>query len=69
MCLSTVFVYEDGKKSEVMEQVAYVEAKNNGFLLIGLLGDKKFIQGKIKSLDFVDEHSVVIEGIDGQNLR
>lgn len=64
MCLSTVFVYEDGKKHEVMEQVAYVEAKNNGFLLIGLLGDKKFIQGKIKSLDFVDEHSVVLEGID-----
>ena len=64
MCLSTVYIYEDGKKNEVMEQVAYLEAKGNGYILIGLLGDKRFIQGKIRSLDFVDEHSVVLEDID-----
>ena len=64
MCLSTVYLYTDGKKNEVMGQVAYIEAKNNGFLLIGLLGDKKFVQGRIKSLDFVDDHSVVLEGTD-----
>ena len=61
MCLSTVYVHSGNQQSEVMRDVAYMEAKNEGFVLTGLLGDKKFVQGRLRSVDFVDEHSVVLE--------
>ena len=61
MCLSTVFKDTGEKDEEVMRDVAQMEAHNDGFLLINLFGEQKFVQGKIKRLDFVDEHSVVLE--------
>ena len=61
MCLSNVFyVDSDGQQQEVMRDVAHMEAHNSGFLLIGLLGEQKFVQGEVKSVDFVDKHSVVL---------
>jgi predicted RNA-binding protein len=44
-----------------MQDVISVEARNNGFLLIPLIGKEKFLKGKLKSIDFLEEHSVVIE--------
>jgi len=61
MCLSNVFYIDlDGQQEEVMRDVAQMEARNNGFLLIGLLGEQKFVQGEVKSVDFIDKHSVVL---------
>jgi len=61
MCLSNVFYIDsDGNQKEVMRDVAQMEAQNSGFLLIGLLGEQKFIQGEVRSIDFVDKHSVVL---------
>lgn len=54
MCLSTVYRYSDGQKEEVMQDVVFIEAKDEGFLLIGLMGEEKFVQGTIKSVDFTD---------------
>jgi len=61
MCLSTVFKSSSGRHEEVMREVAEMKAKRDGFLLINLFGEQIFVRGKIKHLDFVDEHSVVIE--------
>lgn len=62
MCLSNVFYIDsNGQQQEVMRDVAQMEAHNNGFLLIGLLGEQKLIQGEVKTIDFVDKHSVVLE--------
>ena len=62
MCLSNVFyVDSDGQQEEVMRDVTQMEARNNGFLLTGLLGEQKFVLGKVKNVDFVDKHSVVLE--------
>jgi predicted RNA-binding protein len=44
-----------------MQDVAQMESKQKGYLLIGLLGDQKFVRGRIKSVDFVDDHTVVLE--------
>ena len=64
MCLSNVFyVDSDGQQEELMRDVAQMEAHNNGFLLIGLLGEQKFVQGEVRTIDFVDKHSVVL-GVD-----
>ena len=61
MCLSNVFyVDSDGQQQEIMRDVAQMEARNNGFLLTGLLGEQKFVQGEVKSVDFIDKHSVVL---------
>ena len=61
MCLSNVFyVDSSGQQQEVMQDVAQMEAHNNGFLLTGLLGEQKFVQGEVRTIDFVDKHSVVI---------
>jgi len=64
MCLSNVFYIDsNGQQQEVMRDVAQMEAHNNGFLLTGLLGEQKFVQGEVRTIDFVDEHSVVL-GVD-----
>ena len=61
MCLSNVFyVDSNGQQQEVMRDVAQMEAHNNGFLLTGLLGERKFVQGDVRTIDFVDKHSVVL---------
>ena len=61
MCLSNVFYIDsDGQQQEVMRDVAQMEAHNNGFMLVGLLGEQKFVQGGVRTIDFVDKHSVVL---------
>jgi len=61
MCLSNVFYIDsDGQQEEIMQDVAQMEAHNNGFMFTGLLGEQKFVQGEVRSIDFVDQHSVVL---------
>jgi len=61
MCLSNVFyVDSNGQQQEVMRDVAQMEAHDNGFLLAGLLGEQKFVQGEVRTIDFMDKHSVVL---------
>jgi len=44
-----------------MQDVAQMQSNQEGYLLIGLLGDQKFVKGRIISVDFVDDHTVVLE--------
>jgi predicted RNA-binding protein len=61
MCLSNVFYIDsNGQQQEVMRDVARMEAQDDGFLLMGLLGEQKFVQGEVRTIDFVDKHSVVL---------
>ena len=55
--LSTAYEVTSGTQEEVVGDVAHT----GGFLLINLFGGQIFVQGKIKRLDFVDKHSVVLE--------
>lgn len=61
MCLSTVYIESGGQRKEVMKDVACMEAEKDGFVMIDLFGVRKFVHGKIKSLDLVEEHTVVLE--------
>jgi predicted RNA-binding protein len=61
MCLSTVYIQSKDRRIKVMQDVAQMEYNQEGYLLIGLLGDQKLVKGKIKSVDFVDDHIVVLE--------
>jgi predicted RNA-binding protein len=61
MCLSTVYNDSGEGQEEIMREVSQMEAKDDGFVLINLFGEQEFVRGKIKSIDFIDEHSVVLE--------
>ena len=60
MCLSTVYLQTKGQRQKVMQDVAKMEFSNEGYLLIGLLGDQKMVDGRIEKIDFVDDHSVIL---------
>ncbi|MFP4452232.1 MAG: CooT family nickel-binding protein [Desulfobacterales bacterium] len=64
MCLSTVCLHLNDKDKEIMKDVARIESDGNGVWLIGLLGEKKFVQGSVRTIDLVDEHLVVLEPIN-----
>jgi predicted RNA-binding protein len=61
MCIATIY-FDDGRhRDEVMRDVVKLEAERDGFLLVTLFGEEKFIKGKLKSIDFLKEHSVIIQ--------
>lgn len=61
MCLVTVYLNYHDQQKTVMQDVAQMEAQDGGFLLVDLLGEQRLVRGKIKSLDFVDKHSVILD--------
>ena len=44
-----------------MRDVVQIEVERDGFLCFSLLGERKFLKGKLKNIDFLQEHSVVFE--------
>ena len=61
MCLSTVYIISGTGKEEIMRDVAEMEAEGEGFFLVNLIGEKRFVKGIIKRVDFVGEHTVEME--------
>lgn len=61
MCLSIVYTDSEEGQEETMRDVAKIEAQDDGFVLINLFGEQEFVRGRIKSIDFLDDHSVVLE--------
>jgi predicted RNA-binding protein len=61
MCLSTVYIDSGTGREEVMRDVAEMEAEGEGFNLFSLIGEKRFVEGRIKRVDFVDEHTVEMD--------
>ena len=66
MCLSTVYMDSGNAKEEIMKDVARIEAEGKGFWLIDLFGEREFIEGRIQTIDLMDEHFVVL-GKEGLN--
>lgn len=61
MCLSTVYIQSGGRRIEVMQDVARMEYDQEGYRLIGLPSDQKLAKDRIISVDFVDDHTVILE--------
>jgi predicted RNA-binding protein len=38
-----------------------MEAAAEGFLFIDLFGERTIVRGRIKRIDFIDEHAIVLE--------
>lgn len=60
MCLSTLYMNSGNKQKEIMKDVARIEAEGEGFWFINLFGERKFIDGTIQTVNFMDSHSVVL---------
>ena len=60
MCLSTVCMDTRNGRTEIMKDVTRLEAEGQGFWLVGLLGEKKFIEGRIQSIDLINDHSIIL---------
>jgi predicted RNA-binding protein len=61
MCIATVYVDINGELKEAMRDVIRIEAGDGRFQLVNLLGEEKYLEGKLKRIDFWEEHAVVIE--------
>ncbi len=61
MCIATVYLDTGGELEEAMQDVVYIEAENSRFRLVNLVGEEKYLDGKLKRIDFWEEHAVVIE--------
>jgi predicted RNA-binding protein len=51
MCLSTVYINSEGGPKTMMKDVARIEAEAKGYWFIDLFGRKKFVEGRIQSID------------------
>jgi predicted RNA-binding protein len=61
MCLAVVYVDRGDGKKEAMQDVIRMEAENSGYRLVSLLGEEKYVEGRLKVVDFFKEHFVLIE--------
>jgi predicted RNA-binding protein len=61
MCLSSVFLRSTERQEEIMRDVARIEAEGEGFWLINLFGEKKFVKGTLQTIDLADHHYVMLE--------
>ena len=60
MCLSTLYVNSENMQKEIMKDVARIEAEGEGFWFINLFGERKFIDGTIQTVSFMESHFVIL---------
>lgn len=53
MCLSTVFEVRDGAEQKVSEYVSGIQISEEGVTLTDIMGEEKFVRGKLRSIDLV----------------
>jgi len=58
MCLSNVYINLGNEEKEIMKDVARMEADGQGFWLINLFGERKYVEGVIETIDFENGHFV-----------
>lgn len=63
MCIATVYIKSDGELEKVMDEVIRVDVDDGRLRLTNLFGEEKYIEGELKSVEFWEEHSIVVEPI------
>ena len=63
MCESTVLIMrKDGKQEMIMEDVVFVSVEGSRIRMIGILGDVKEVNGRIKEVNLT-KHTILMEEI------
>ena len=60
MCLSTAYMNSGKEQKEIVKDIARIEAEGQGFWFINLFGEKKFVEGRIETVDLMDGHFVMV---------
>jgi len=67
MCLSKVYVAQNGEPELVMAEVASLRVEDEKLLLSTLLGEQKEIVANIREIDFLT-HRITLESVDRGSL-
>ena len=60
MCLATVYIDDDdGRREQVMQDVAWIRPVDGGLQLTTLLGESRLFQAQIESIDLMNSSIVV----------
>ncbi|MHC1579290.1 MAG: CooT family nickel-binding protein [Candidatus Alkanophagales archaeon] len=59
MCESSVFLERDGSRELIMEEAVEVVAEGSNVRVIGLLGERREVRGRIKEVNLT-KHQIVI---------
>ncbi len=59
MCEAKVYVAGDPTGKPVMEEVILLQPEGDGYRLTGLLGEQKWVRGRIERIDFL-RHTVYL---------
>ena len=63
MCESTVLILrKDGKQETLMEDVVFVSVEGSRIRMVGILGDVKEVNGRIKEVNLT-KHTILMEEI------
>ncbi len=63
MCESTVLIMrKDGKQETLMEDVVFVSVEDSRIRMVGILGDVKEVNGRIKEVNLT-KHTILMEEI------
>ena len=63
MCESTVLILrKDGKQETLMEDVVFVSVEGSRIRMVGILGDVKEVNGRIKVVNLT-KHTILMEEI------
>ena len=63
MCEANAYLLKDGKEELIMESVDIIEPEDKNkdkWRLVGIFGDQKIIEGRIKLMKLVD-HKILFE--------
>lgn len=60
MCVATVYIESDGGLKELMTEVIRIDVEDGGLRLMSILGEEKYVRGGLRSIDFWEEHSVIV---------
>ena len=60
MCLSTVMLEKNGTQEKVCEYVSNVKTDGKKITLVDVMGNETFVEGTIKSMDFI-KNLIVVE--------
>lgn len=59
MCESRAVLLEDGRETELMEKVVYLEPRDGSILMCDLLGREKTVEARIKEVKLLD-HKIIL---------
>ncbi len=61
MCESTVYLEENGDRTEIMKDVAKIEVTDDGIICYDIIGEKREVKGATLKIANLMEHSIIFQ--------